>query len=108
MNNIEFIQKTEASLKINFGERNLIGYTIKLIAKKFNDKRNDNVEAVLNHDTLLNSSNYIDGVAYIKVPSNSTNINVGEYNFQIELINGTFREAYKSQKLSVFNNYNKE
>lgn len=114
MNTVEFIQKSEANLVIRFGERDLTGYSLKLIAKKLNDISSNNLKAVLNIDYILDADNFIDGVAYLKIPATSdipaqsTDIEAGQYNFQIEISTRDFREAFKIVKLQVYSNINKE
>lgn len=104
---IYLIQNSEANFKINFN-RDVRGYSLKLIAKKINDRRNDNLDAVLNYDVIIDDTNFNDGSVFVNIPFNLTNINVGEYVFQIELTSRTFREAFKQKRLVVSSNINKE
>lgn len=104
---ISLIQNSEANFKINFN-RDVRGYSLKVIAKRINDRRNDNLEAVLNYDVVIDDSNFNNGSVFINIPYDLTNIPVGEYVFQIELSSRSFREAFKHKRLTVSSNINKE
>lgn len=111
---INIFQKNNKTLRFTYKRSdgtpvNVSGYTLSFICKKLTDNSNNNDNAVIPKKTiLLTGSNAENGIFSLSLSEEDTNIEVGTYKAQFELIKTDVRVTFLQDNLSIIKNIDKE
>lgn len=83
---IKIVQKNSYSCQISFeDQRDLTGYLFNFIVKNKNDCLNNDNNALINKNETLSGVDAQNGIFYLTLTSNDTNIKANDYIAQIQL-----------------------